>query len=866
MSCSGELMRSVFLASLLLSALNPADLRAQDEPAAAAAAAQDTDASNTRDGRPDITVLPQLQQMTLPSAEELIQRYNDGRLFDWVVLGNDGVLVVKPLWPRPDTMQKRTAEIQALETSEPKTPEERIQRNQRREELRYVELELLDERELYRLPVGQVARVINFEELMLQRTDKLLQEGNIRTAYEMLRLVDQAAPGWDKAAERFESLLLREAELQQQAGNAYAALSLLDELAARNMNNSQLPQRFGEIVDRVLQETVGAEDYSQSRHLISRLTRYFPQHEIARRWTANLQQMSDALMHDAAALAQQRQFAEAAALARKADTVWSVSGNARAEYVQILARHQVIRVAVSRLPENNMVSPVPLAAELRERELTTVPLLEPASADELTYFQSDYFEKWDPADLGRQVVFSLRTTRPYWQSQPVLSANQIADTLSQRLNPQLPSYSPRLASFVQAFAVRSPTELQVEFARVPLNIEAMFRFPVVGVPLDQRTDPNAVPRVLSSRFELADSGLNRHSYRRIVAEPDNLNAQQYHVAEIVEQQYDTRHEQIQAFRRGSVDVLAHLRPWEVDAFLASGNAFVQQYALPDNHVIVFNPLSEATHITQLRRAMSLSINRENLLKTIILRDAGAKYGRVTSAAWHSRSYATSPLQPPPQYNIRLAFALRFAAEESLRIPDKLKFIADAKARTLASNEPWDELDFRSVHAEEIKAAVAHIKLPKLRMLCDPDETAFQAAEKIASVWSKIGIDVELIPANRPGAVISDDAWDMMYRVVCLKEPILDLWPLLTTDETFDVDRLSAYPDWMRQELVGLDYATSFSDAQERMFQIHRHIAAQAFLIPLWEVDDFIAFQRYVSGFESRPMTTYQNVERWAVRP
>ena len=96
-----------------------------------------------------------------------------------------------------------------------------------------------------------------------------------------------------------------------------------------------------------------------------------------------------------------------------------------------------------------------------------------------------------------------------------------------------------------------------------------------------------------------------------------------------------------------------------------------------------------------------------------------KYGRVTSAPWHSGSYANSPLVEPPTYDHYLAFILRLAALEQLRIPDKQKFVADAKKKILEANEEWDEVVFRRDHAKELAAAVKHIQLPKLRMVCDP---------------------------------------------------------------------------------------------------------------------------------------------------
>ena len=40
----------------------------------------------------------------------------------------------------------------------------------------------------------------------------------------------------------------------------------------------------------------------------------------------------------------------------------------------------------------------------------------------------------------------------------------------------------------------------------------------------------------------------------------------------------------------------------------------------------------------------------------------------------------------------------------------------------------------------------------------------------------------------------------------MEEPLLELWPLLSNDSSFDMNRLKLFPDWMRQELVNLDYS------------------------------------------------------------
>ncbi|MEO2029695.1 MAG: ABC transporter substrate-binding protein [Fuerstiella sp.] len=824
--------------------------------------------------------LPQLEDMVWPSVEELLK----ADPFDWVVLKNQSVIVCQPLYPRPDTLQKMADELAQLEQTRGANAAERAEIVERKKRLRLLEVNLPNDNSVdYQLPVSQVERVISFEDMMLREAGALVDRGKISQAYELLMEVERMAPGWKEANPQFARLLIREAEINFQDGNAYAAMALLDELAMRDISSPQLAAMFGKTIRTSVQSAVDDKDYDLARYFLNRLAKHFPEHPVISEWKGQLQNMVADVFAQAEQHSQAGRHAEAAAVAAIANRIWPTTlrrqaadsqhvtwptaGNVRAAYNKYVFRHQTLRVAVRDFSRTDIVSPIPLEANERDRELTTVSLFAPSSADELTYFESAFFDEWDPQDLGREVLFTLKSTRPYWQTQPILSANQIAEALSGQLDPSLSTFNPRLASFVSEFSVRSPTQLQIQFHRVPLSLEALFRFPVMGIPEDQQPAPKDADRqTLSTRFALVEQDENHRKYRRIIPEPDGLSDRQYHVSDVDEIKFGDRHSEIQAFLRGQVDVLPHLMPWEIDIFKESGRAYVQQYAIPQNHVIVFNPLSSAVKNAQLRRALSVSVDRENLLKKVILRDPEMKYGRITSAPWHTGSYANSPLVEPPIYDHYLAYVLRLAALEQLRIPDKQKFVADAKQKVLQAKDEWDEVVYRRDHAKQIAAAVQHIKLPTLRMLCDPDELAMLAAEKIVDRWTALGFDVELIPADQEGEQLASDGWDLMYRRVRMMEPLLDLWSVLLSDDQLDVDRLSAYPDWMRQELINLDYASSFADAQRKLFLIHRHMIAQAFLIPLWELDDFMAFQNNVSGFEGRPLSVYHGVERWLVKP
>lgn len=803
-----------------------------------------------------------------PSAEDLLKAEASGDTYDWVFTTDGQVLITEPFYLRPDTLGKMAAEKAELQGKRGGTSQERAARNQRLKELRKLKLVLLaDQSEDYLLPLAQIEKIVSFEDLMLERAKILLDEGEIAIAYDILLKVEQMVPEWEKAVPLLDRLLIREAELRSAAGNQYAALALLDELAVRNIENSDLPGKLAGIVEPLMKAAVAAEDYPEARYFLNRLQTHFPDHPTAKLWQDQFEKKMVRLLTDASELSSAGKADEAAKLAVAAARVYDVTGTRREIYREIVSRFQTLRVPVRSFANQNVVSPVELAADRRHRQLTSVQLFEPYAADELTYFQSSFFDLWDPKDLGREVVFSIRQSRPYWQTQKVLSANHIADTLNDQLNPDLPTFNPRLASFVKGFSVPSPTELQVTFNRVPLNLEALFRFAVTSVPADADAADHRAPReLLSRRFELVDQTETTRSYRRTIPEPPDLIRTQYHVAEVVEQKFPDRHSEIQAFVRGEVDMLPHLRPWEVDIFKASGDAFVQEYVLPQTHVLVFNPLSEATENPQIRRALSFGVDREKLLQNVILRDPEMKYGQPAKAPWHSGSYANSPLVEAPKYDMYLSYLLRMAALQKLRIPAKQKLVADAKAAARKDKREWDESVFRLDNADQIKAAGDDIELPKLRFVVEADDVAVLAAEQMLLRWRALGFDIEMIPADKAGKKLADDDWDFMYRSVRMHEPLLDLWSLMLTDDDFDVTRLASYPDWMRQELINLDYATSFGDAQKRLFVIHRHMAAQSFIVPLWELRDFVAFQRNLSGFEGQPLTVYQSIERWQVKP
>lgn len=812
--------------------------------------------------------LPRLTEMKLPTADELLRADAEDKEFDWVVLDaatedQRQVVVVTPLFPRPNILEKQAEEYKKVEGSRPRDAKEREARSNRLRSLQKLMFTIPGDLTEYAVPVERVSEVIFFEDLMLQVVDQLLQEGDFRTAWELLLRVETEIPQWEKSIPRFERLLLTEAADLATRGEPWAALARLDEVYERNPKSEELVAQITRIVGPMIDTAVTTEDFGKAQLLIGRVRDRLPEHPLVLQKTQELSSRSLALIAQADQESAAGRLPRAAELAVEAERIWPTSGNSRASFTQHFSRHQVLRVGLCQF-EKPGIFPAPQEYEERHRELTEVSLFEPFSSDELTYFRSSFFEIWDPTDLGRQVLFTLRRTRPSWQSQPVLTANSIAEAISLRLDPQSPLFDSRLSSFVEEISVRSPQELRIKFSRVPLSVESLLRFPIVTEVQNTSAADGADAAagelsLLSTRFERSDEDQQSISWLRTIPEPGGMSAGRYHIAEIQERSFADRSDMIQAFVRGELDYLPHLLPQEVDAFKASDFA-VHQYAIPLTHAIAFNPLSDRITNAQMRRALSFAINREGILRSTVLQSNEMKYGRTTSAAWSQDSYATLPTESAPKYNLRLAYALRFAAERQLQIKELMRLTEEARENARKERINFDSEQFRR------DTKVDYIKLPRLRFVVEPDPIAQAAAERIVTYWEKIGFEIDLIAGDREGTPLEDDQWDMCYRRLRMEEPLLELWSLIANDPNFDVARLAPFPDWMRQELIGLDYASSFVDAQERLHRIHRHIAAQAFVLPLWEVDEFAAFRSNVSGVPEELMSVYHNAERWIIRP
>ncbi|HID22138.1 MAG TPA: hypothetical protein EYP14_07020 [Planctomycetaceae bacterium] len=852
--------------------------------------------------------LPRLEEMELPTVADLLQKPP----VDWIVLKSGAVLVVQPIEPRPDTLQKLREMRQKLIDNPPnpvRQPGEsratfeirraKILEEYEQQKLRTMRLEVslpddvvLDENQAastYLLDLKKIQEIIYHEDLMLRRIDRLIEQGRLQTAYELILILERKVPGWRGLKQRRQRLSFAEAQKRAET-DPEAALALLEQVHDENPRFPRLAEELGRVSDRLMQAALQEKDYRRVRFFLARLRRREAKHPIVRQWESKLEQIADRLLEQSRQASAQGRHDQAALLAEEAARVWPRSSHLKAIHRRALTRYQILRVGVTVLPGRSHAFPLPSLADQRHRQLTQLMLFEPDHFREATHYRTRFFDAWEPVDLGRETHFTLRQRPAYRESQPILTASDVVASLSARLDRTSDTYDERLASFVRSLVVRSPFEFSVYFDKVPARLGALLALPApVRRVWDTKMPPKAAERSSKSSdtavhagpkpsptrpsraeppsteavspttfpFYLHHSSPDRLVYRRTRSEPQKAPAR--HVAEIVETRYPTYPKAIQGLLRGDVSMLPEVPTWYLKPLRETKDYFILPYAVPTTHLIQIHPKSWLQRNRELRRAMAFAINREQILKEVVLHDEAMKHGRLVTGFTASTSTAYNDLVEPFPHNRTLAISLATVAIS--RMEGK--------------------------------------KVAPIRMVCDPDPIAREAAERIIQDWARAGVTVTLVTQETETAVaaakgngraedaggrasgaankgkrletasntVSDEApWDVAYRRLRMIEPLTELWPFLTLQPTAEVRSLMFLPVRLRQELIALDSVADWASAVTALRQLQEDLHSQVLFIPLWEVDDALVIRKNIQHAPVNPMHAYQHVERWQVEP
>ncbi|HBH51696.1 MAG TPA: hypothetical protein DDY91_07380 [Planctomycetaceae bacterium] len=777
----------------------------------------------------DFNDLPLLETLKKPTFEELMA----GPAVDWLVFAREHVLRVEPVVPRPRTVEQITEQMRKAAPRAGQSEPEAAKK--KRLALRQLPVTLLEgeERE-YLLDIKHIKSIVYHEDMMLEEIDNLLKAGELRKAYELLAALEERDAEWPGIAPRRDQILFVDAQIKLDRSQPEHALALVEALHTKNAGYNGLPELTGNIISNLLASANGAGDFRRARFFLNRGKQLFPEHPVVTEGVDKLTGQARALVQQAVAAEKTGDRRKACELIEEAARVWPTLPELTTPYNRIWNRWQRLKSGVVELAraQGEPQSLLSSQADQRQQQLVTMPLFQPTMLDDrIVRYRSRFLTDWEPRDLGHSLQLKLRSWQSPVDSQPVLTAFDFSRMMADRMFPGAPLYDARLAAMIERVEIRGPFEVQLELAQVPLRPELLLSIPVktygtTGTPESQDERPasfgsgeNVYP------FLPESSSADQRNYRRSVLQGDGLP--DYQVAEVIERRFESYELALQALLRGELTMLPRVPLWMVRDLEPRKEFFTQAYALPTTHLLLMNHRRPVLKLRSFRRALVYAIDRARILEDVYLREAPGTLGRLISAPWATKSYATSPFVSPHQYDLSLAYSLAFTSSRELK--------AD---------------------------------LPRLKLVCSSDPEHVAACRAMVAAWKRIKVETDLVILG-PGDAAPDpqsDDWDLVYRTETLAEPAFELAHLLNLNPSTSVDNYRHLAAWLRRDLLELDRAGDWNTATQILHRLHKQLWAEVELIPLWELDDRFVGRRNLRNMPDRPLRPYQGVDRWKLDP
>jgi len=628
---------------------------------------------------------------------------------------------------------------------------------------------------------------------------------------------DLLLPNWPRFDEVHLRLVLKDAEQHLEQGQPAEALRLLDEVWRPGSNPPQWNERLGQTIDRLIEPCLEGEDYRQARFYLTHLTTRAADHPVAVHWRGELLRRATGLIEEARAASSNGDSIAAARQIDRAARVWPETPGLREAHRELTDRHQVLKVGVLKLGRTSRNGEFPDEATERVLGLTEARLFQPVSSSpQGVRYRSAFFDSWEPTDLGRKVRFRLRLARSDWESRAVITAADLLAEFQARIQPGSPREDERLAGFVNGITVHSPTELTLDFQQLPLRPEAVWQITVpLGEPSrslnpDLQVDSNELGR---ERFQCIARDETQATYRRVRKQPSG--ARQRRVQDVQEIVYESWDYQLQGLLRGEISLVPTSVVPDLKLLQEDNRFIVIPRALPSTHILLFHPASTALRDGQFRRALLHSVPRQRLMTETLIPGMPTS-GRLVTSPFSTKSYGYPRQLEPFEYDLPLAAALALTAKKQFKA-----------------------------------------ELPTLKFLVPDHPVHRAAAEQMIAEWKRIGVQVVLVES-------ASEEWDLSYRTVRSVEPLLDLWPLLTLQATARVEPLQALPEGTRHGLLELERTSDWTTAVRLLHRLQRELLVDARYIPLWEIDEFLIARRNITGIPERPMSVYDDIERWTV--
>jgi tetratricopeptide (TPR) repeat protein len=673
-----------------------------------------------------------------------------------------------------------------------------------------LEIELIEQAgQTFAVSWGAVVNVRLFEELVLAEAQQRVQEGKFDEAYAYFRFLEAKTPPVAGLKDAIELCLWTQIGASFKAGRQDEAMALLAELAGRNPQRTGLPKAYERVSIELAKSRITEGNFRAARKLLSNLAERYPDTK-----ATSVAEFETMLKDKAAALLAQAKtdlaagkFREAHESAGKMLETWPAIEEGKQLAADVHQKYPLLSVGVISPLAAAPAKPSDDWAIVRAGRVLGRPLAEPGSEG---IYSSPFGELSRPKGNATQVALKLKEGLKWQEPARNLSPQDVVRTLLAAATPKTPSYDESFAKVLAGVEVGTEGEVLALFHRAQLKGEAWLR----------RSLPRYGPYKLASATPQQVSYLRQAAY--FGAEAAGIQP-----SEIIERTYPDSAAAIQALRRGEINMVDRISPWDLRRITSGDEFTVEQYAQPRVSVLLPNPRRPQLASRTLRRAILYAIDRESILRRGLLTGQTIAGCEVVSGPFPK--VAAADEAQPSGYDLQVEVRPYDPAVASVLVAISLQETASSATPT-----------FKTL-------TLAFPAEPISRIAC----------ESIARQLALVGLDVKL-KEIAAGQTAGED-YDLLLTELVMQEPIVDAWRLLGPGGMSGECSSS-----MLLALRSLEQAKDAKQAASRLQEVHRVAAAELPVIPLWQLVNHFAYHKSVKGVPQRPFGLYEDVEHWQV--
>ncbi|MDZ4658038.1 MAG: ABC transporter substrate-binding protein [Bythopirellula sp.] len=676
----------------------------------------------------------------------------------------------------------------------------------------------------YAVAWTDIAKIVLYEQLLLQEVEKLLAANQIDEAYKHLDFLHRHYPELPGLKKATETYLQRDAMTAFQEKRYDESLAILSALFDINPQRRGLGKAIEGVSDRLITEQLANRDFAGARQMLDSLREEYEGLALTNiaAWQEKFQTGAEQQLDVARQAITAGEYADARQAIQKALAILPDIEEARTLFDEIERLSPQIVVGVSQQALSDDSQALRTWSEERVGRLTNPRFVELVRVGTEG---GEYECRWgeieiDDAGLLITITFNAAAR------EVGISPEAVALKCLRMADPKAADYDAGFADVFSHVEVVDGQQAVVHLRYAHVKPIALLQFPVAHLTdLVQETVP----------FQ---SALVPNSPQTIkFTSPSQTNEQMSQV--ILEEASSNDEQALAMLRRGDLDILERIPPWQVDQTTQMDDVTVAAYRLPTLHVLLCNFENPLLQRREFRRALCYGIDRARMITEVLVGKESRPGFRVLSG--------------PLPAGITIGDTLGYGYKQELQpLPyePRLAVVLSASARTAVAKLP-DAPTKEKAEEEDL----AEAKTEPLVLLHPADAVARVTCELIKRQLDAIGIPIEL----KEQTLEDDSEWDLHYAELCLWEPIVDARRLLGPGGL--AGRCSPT---MNLALRELGRSTNWNDARTRLQRIHQLAFDDLPVIPLWQTVNHFAHRRALAGLSQTPVSLYQDVSQWQV--